>query len=41
VLIAAPVLPAALAFAVGWLGAAFRVREHPSEVGARRWLEGR
>ncbi|GGX86321.1 hypothetical protein GCM10010510_34320 [Streptomyces anandii JCM 4720] len=41
VLLAAPVLPAAMAFAVGWLIAAFTVREYPSEVGARRWLEER
>ncbi|MFQ6147188.1 hypothetical protein ACLMNJ_29665 [Streptomyces seoulensis] len=41
VLVAAPVLPAVLAFGVGWLGAAFTVREYPSEVGARRWLAGR
>ncbi|MFE2507744.1 hypothetical protein ACFXC9_04600 [Streptomyces naganishii] len=41
ILLAAPVLPAAMAFAVGWLLAAFTVREYPSEVGARRWLEER
>ncbi|MEU7056186.1 hypothetical protein [Streptomyces sp. NPDC046197] len=41
VLIAAPVLPAFMAFAVGWLVAAFTVREYPSEVGARRWLQQR
>jgi hypothetical protein len=39
-LIAAPVLPALLAYAVGWVLAAFTVREYPSEVGARRVLEG-
>ncbi|MDF3297612.1 hypothetical protein [Streptomyces tropicalis] len=37
-LIAAPVLPACMAFAVGWLTAAFTVRAYPSELGARRWL---
>ncbi|NEA47841.1 hypothetical protein [Streptomyces sp. SID10815] len=41
VLVAAPVLPAVPAFGVGWLGAAFTVREYPSEVGARRWPAGR
>ncbi|MGW4137076.1 hypothetical protein ACWELV_09795 [Streptomyces mirabilis] len=39
-LIAAPVLPALLAYVVGWVLAAFTVREYPSEVGARRVLEG-
>ncbi|MGW1754434.1 hypothetical protein [Streptomyces mirabilis] len=39
-LIAAPVLPALLAYAVGWVLAAFTVREYPSEVGARRVVEG-
>lgn len=38
--VAAPVLPALLAYAVGWVLAAFTVREYPSEVGARRVLEG-
>ncbi|MGW0209676.1 hypothetical protein ACWDZ8_29140 [Streptomyces sp. NPDC003233] len=38
-LIAAPVLPALAAWAVGWSVAAFTVREYPSEVGARRMLE--
>ncbi|MGV4984616.1 hypothetical protein ACWC0C_35485 [Streptomyces sp. NPDC001709] len=37
-LIAAPVLPASAAWAVGWSVAAFTVRTYPSEVGARRWL---
>jgi 4-amino-4-deoxy-L-arabinose transferase-like glycosyltransferase len=40
VVIAAPVLPAFAAYAVGWLIAAFTVREYPSEVGARRALQG-
>ncbi|MGW4271134.1 hypothetical protein ACWEGQ_01910 [Streptomyces seoulensis] len=39
--VAAPVLPAAPAFGVGWFGAAFTVREHPGEVGARRRPAGR
>ncbi|CAL2070056.1 MULTISPECIES: hypothetical protein [Streptomyces] len=39
VVIAAPVLPAFAAWAVGWCAAAFTVREYPSEVGARRLLE--
>ncbi|MET9073240.1 hypothetical protein ABZX95_13930 [Streptomyces sp. NPDC004232] len=38
-LIAAPVAPACVAWGVGWCVAAFTVREYPSEVGARRWLE--
>ncbi|MGW4563174.1 hypothetical protein ACWEN3_12430 [Streptomyces sp. NPDC004561] len=38
-LVAAPVLPALAAGLVGWVLAAFTVREYPSEVGARRWLE--
>ncbi|MFJ9819154.1 hypothetical protein ACIRU3_28635 [Streptomyces sp. NPDC101151] len=38
-LIAAPVMPAVVAWAVGWSAAAFTVREYPSEVGARRWLQ--
>ncbi|MEU9478754.1 hypothetical protein [Streptomyces sp. NPDC048191] len=38
-LIAAPVLPALAAWAVGWSVAAFTVREYPGEVGARRRLE--
>lgn len=40
VLIAAPVMPALAAFALGWSVAMLTVREYPSEVGARRWLEG-
>ncbi|GCB45601.1 hypothetical protein [Streptomyces sp. NL15-2K] len=39
-LIAAPVMPAFAAWCVGWVVAAFTVREYPSEVGARRALEG-
>ncbi|MDQ0958796.1 hypothetical protein QFZ66_002674 [Streptomyces sp. B4I13] len=39
VLLAAPVLPAFAAYIVGWLTAWLTVREYPSEVGARRWLE--
>ncbi|MFF7750736.1 hypothetical protein ACFZCP_16065 [Streptomyces sp. NPDC007971] len=39
VLIAAPVMPAFAAWIVGWLAAWLTVREYPSEVGARRWLE--
>ncbi|MFI9255901.1 hypothetical protein [Streptomyces sp. NPDC053069] len=38
-LVAAPVLPASAAWAVGWSVAAFTVRAYPSEVGARRRLE--
>ncbi|OIJ66391.1 hypothetical protein [Streptomyces mangrovisoli] len=37
-LVAAPVLPACAAWLVGWVLAAFTVREYPSEVGARRAL---
>ncbi|KUN89673.1 hypothetical protein AQJ66_03450 [Streptomyces bungoensis] len=37
--LAAPVLPAFAAWCVGWFAAALTVREYPSEVGARRWLE--
>jgi hypothetical protein len=40
VLLAAPVMPAFAAWIVGWLAAWLTVREYPSEVGARRWLEG-
>ncbi|MFI5796485.1 hypothetical protein [Streptomyces sp. NPDC051677] len=36
VLIAAPVMPALAAFALGWSVAMLTVREYPSEVGARR-----
>ncbi|MEW1831541.1 hypothetical protein [Streptomyces sp. NPDC088196] len=38
-LVAAPVAPAFAAGCVGWVAAAFAVREYPSEVGARRFLE--
>ena len=38
-LLAAPILPPIVAWCVGWCTAAFTVREHPSEVGARRWIE--
>ncbi|MGW1912998.1 hypothetical protein ACWCQS_20250 [Streptomyces sp. NPDC002076] len=38
-LLAAPVMPAFAAWCVGWFAAAIAVREYPSEVGARRWLE--
>lgn len=38
-LIVLPVLPALFAWCVGWVAAAFTVREYPSEVGARRALE--
>ncbi|MET7898220.1 hypothetical protein [Streptomyces mirabilis] len=38
-LLAAPVLPALAAYSVGWLAAWLTVREYPSEVGARRWLQ--
>lgn len=40
-LIAAPVMPACAAWCVGWVVAAFTVREYPSEVGARRWMAQR
>jgi hypothetical protein len=40
VVIAAPVMPAFAAFCVGWMVAMLTVREYPSEVGARRALEG-
>ncbi|MFI1537685.1 hypothetical protein [Streptomyces anandii] len=39
--LAAPVMPALVAYAVGWLTAWLTVREYPSEVGARRWMERR
>ncbi|MEU8030585.1 hypothetical protein AB0C13_18365 [Streptomyces sp. NPDC049099] len=39
VLLAAPVMPTFAAWIVGWLAAWLTVREYPSEVGARRWLE--
>ncbi|MEU2711786.1 hypothetical protein [Streptomyces sp. NPDC007205] len=38
-LFAAPVMPAFAAWCLGWFAAAIAVREYPSEVGARRWLE--
>lgn len=38
-LVAAPVMPALAAWAVGWSIGMLTVREYPSEVGARRWLE--
>ncbi|KOU55235.1 hypothetical protein ADK57_45110 [Streptomyces sp. MMG1533] len=38
--IAAPVMPMCAAWCVGWVAAAFTVREYPSEVGARRALQG-
>ncbi|MGH1555676.1 hypothetical protein ACRAWF_39045 [Streptomyces sp. L7] len=38
-LVAAPVAPALAAGCVGWVAAAFTVREYPSEIGARRALE--
>ncbi|SES07974.1 hypothetical protein SAMN04487983_103061 [Streptomyces sp. yr375] len=41
VLIAAPVMPALAAFALGWSVAMLTVREYPSEVGARLWLQGK
>jgi hypothetical protein len=37
--LAAPVMPAFAAYLVGWLAAWLTVREYPSEVGARRWLQ--
>ena len=39
-LIAAPVLPAIVAWGVGWFVAMLTVHEYPSEVGARLWLQG-
>ncbi|MBK6010845.1 hypothetical protein [Streptomyces sp. MBT53] len=39
VIVAAPVLPALAAWAVGWCAGMLTVREYPSEVGARRWLQ--
>ncbi|MFI1076219.1 hypothetical protein [Streptomyces puniciscabiei] len=38
-LVAAPVMPALAAWVVGWSIAMLTVREYPSEVGARRWLD--
>lgn len=40
-LIAAPVLPMIVAWGVGWFVAMLTVREYPSEVGARLWLQGK
>ncbi|WP_406104394.1 hypothetical protein OG698_19655 [Streptomyces sp. NBC_01003] len=40
VVIAAPVMPAFAAFCVGWSVAVLTVREYPTEVGARRALQG-
>jgi hypothetical protein len=37
--LAAPVMPAFVAYLVGWLTAWLTVREYPSEVGARLWLD--
>ncbi|MFD9396314.1 hypothetical protein ACFWBB_37940 [Streptomyces sp. NPDC060000] len=37
--LAAPVMPAFAAYLVGWLTAWLTVREYPSEVGARRWMQ--
>ncbi|MEX3104891.1 MULTISPECIES: hypothetical protein [unclassified Streptomyces] len=37
--LAAPVMPALAALAVGWTAAMLTVREYPSEVGARRWMQ--
>ncbi|MFI1165209.1 hypothetical protein ACH4UM_16735 [Streptomyces sp. NPDC020801] len=39
--LAAPVMPAFAAWCVGWSMAMLSVREYPSEVGARRWLQER
>jgi len=39
VLLLVPVLPALAAYTIGWLTAWTTVREYPSEVGARRWLQ--
>ncbi|MFF3365805.1 hypothetical protein [Streptomyces misionensis] len=39
VILAAPVMPAFAAYAAGWLISWVAVREYPSEVGARRWME--
>ncbi|MEV6052852.1 hypothetical protein [Streptomyces sp. NPDC052107] len=38
-LVLAPVLPMVAAWCVGWFAGHVTVREYPSEVGARRWLE--
>jgi hypothetical protein len=37
--LAAPIMPAYAAWCVGWFVAMLTVREYPSEVGARRWLQ--
>ncbi|OIJ97563.1 hypothetical protein BIV25_15160 [Streptomyces sp. MUSC 14] len=39
VLVLAPVMPVVAAWCVGWFVAYASVREYPSEVGARRWLD--
>ncbi|KND39316.1 hypothetical protein [Streptomyces acidiscabies] len=39
VLLAVPLLPAVATYYVGWITAWLTVREYPSEVGARRWVE--
>ncbi|MFH8338622.1 hypothetical protein [Streptomyces sp. AM6-12] len=41
VLLAAPILPALVAYAIGESLALLTVRESAAEVGARRWLEKR
>ncbi|WLW54177.1 hypothetical protein [Streptomyces sp. YU58] len=41
VLFLAPVMPMVAAWLVGWTVAMLTVREYPSEVGARRWLQER
>ncbi|GLX47450.1 hypothetical protein Shyhy01_04000 [Streptomyces hygroscopicus subsp. hygroscopicus] len=38
-LLAAPLMPMLAAWCVGWFLALLTVREYPTEVGARRWLE--
>ncbi|MHB9856815.1 hypothetical protein [Streptomyces sp. YIM S03343] len=40
VLIAAPIMPAFFGYIIGWFVAYLTVREYPSEVGARRSLQG-
>ncbi|WP_416975688.1 hypothetical protein [Streptomyces sp. 4F14] len=39
IILAAPVAPAFFAYYDGWIAAWLTVREYPSELGARRWLE--
>ncbi|MFJ2163063.1 hypothetical protein [Streptomyces sp. NPDC087856] len=39
ILLLVPVLPALAAYLVGWLASWTTVREYPSEVGARRWMQ--